>query len=183
MIIVISETCCCDYYCNKTSTQESGVNSDSPGMFESLDYFIGQCGALMDDSVLVLWFPSLSFWLLTTCPSRSSLSSLSWRWVATQSLHPSPWAFSSPPSPRRLPLLPRSRSTVCRSQSCGTSSSVSRTSRTSVLLSAVFTSAFLSSLSHKVGVNIFFLPVPVCLSIVYNDTSVHRKKQQQKKIM
>lgn len=100
-------------------------------------------------------FPCLSF-CTSHSPSIWSLFPLCppWRWAATRSLRLSPWASSSPPSSRhRLPPLPRSPSTVYLSQSRGTSSCVSQTSRTSAPLSAVFTSASLSSPSHsKVGV-------------------------------
>lgn len=98
--------------------------------------------------------PVCLFVPLTVCLFSLPLC-LSWRWVATQNLRLSPWAFSSPPnsSRRRLPLLPHIPSTVCPSRNRGTSSSVSQTSRTSALLSAVFTSACLSSPSRsKVGV-------------------------------
>lgn len=74
---------------------------------------------------------------------------LTWRWVATQSLRPSHWASSSPPNLPHLPLHLHSPSMVYPSQSHGTSSSVSLTSRTSALLFAVFTSVSLSSSSHN----------------------------------
>lgn len=128
---------------------------------------------------LVKLLLSISLFRLSVPLTLLNPPSLTYRWVATQSLRPSPWASSSS-SRRRLPLLPRSRSMVCLSPSCGTSSSASRTSRTSALHSAVFTNASLSSLSpSKVGVQHHFecgLSVHVCLCSILSDTCVHRRE-------
>lgn len=106
---------------------------------------------------------------------------LSLRWVATQSRHPSPSASSSPLNLHHSLLLLHSPSTVYPSQRHGTSSSVSQTLRTSVLLSAAFTNASLSSPSHsKVGVSSHFLCGLMCLFTCanYNHMCVCRTKME-----